>query len=425
MKNFAMLALAFVLALAPAALPQNQGGGGGGGGNNQGGDAGGGGNRGSRSQGGGQGDTNRNDPFSQQQQQSPFEQQQRPLYLSGQVMIAGGGPVPEPVTIERICDGRSIPEAYTDSKGRFSFEVGGNLSLAISDASVGGGAFSPTGRIQPGNFGGAFRTGRSGGGGLGMVDLAGCELRAVLPGYRSDMIQLGRRSVFDRPDVGIIFLHPLAGFRGAVVSATNLAAPKKARKEYEKALKEMRKKRPNAEKAAKSLEKAVEEYPRYAAAWTMLGQARMKLNNNTGAAEAFEKAIEADPKYLKPYPSLIELTSGRQDWQRTSELCRAALELNPAQTQFRYLQAVADFSRGDYEAVEEIANFIQSGQDAKHYPQTHQMMGHILSQRGAFDAAAREFRQYLTLNPNASSGPAIKKRLMEWEVLGVIDPAAQ
>src|SRR5262245_8418685 len=43
----------------------------------------------------------------------------RPAYLSGKVQMDDGSAPPEPVVIERVCNGHPRAEGYTDSKGRF------------------------------------------------------------------------------------------------------------------------------------------------------------------------------------------------------------------------------------------------------------------------------------------------------------------
>src|SRR5262249_57564148 len=60
------------------------------------------------------------------QNQTQFPEMQRPIFLSGKVMLDDGTPPPETVVIERICNGNPRPEAYTDSKGRFSFQLPNN-----------------------------------------------------------------------------------------------------------------------------------------------------------------------------------------------------------------------------------------------------------------------------------------------------------
>src|SRR5438105_12789379 len=60
----------------------------------------------------------------------------RGIFLSGKVMMDDGTAPPEPVRIERICSGGAPrAEAYTDSKGRFSFQLGQNTGSITQDAS--------------------------------------------------------------------------------------------------------------------------------------------------------------------------------------------------------------------------------------------------------------------------------------------------
>ncbi|HZU32310.1 MAG TPA: hypothetical protein VFB79_14430, partial [Candidatus Angelobacter sp.] len=51
----------------------------------------------------------------------------QPIFISGKVMLEGGGTLAEPVAIERICNGVTRREGYTDFKGQFSFQMGTNV----------------------------------------------------------------------------------------------------------------------------------------------------------------------------------------------------------------------------------------------------------------------------------------------------------
>ena len=94
MSRKSILLLSFVLSVAMIA-PAQQGGGGRGGGGDTGGNTGG--NTGGRGQGGNQGGGNQqDDPFGQQN--DPFgqqRQQDRPIFLSGQVLLDDGNPPSE------------------------------------------------------------------------------------------------------------------------------------------------------------------------------------------------------------------------------------------------------------------------------------------------------------------------------------------
>src|SRR5262249_8687766 len=100
--------------------------------------------------------------------------------------------------------------------------------------------------------------------------------RAALPGFRSDVVNLGGRRAFDNPDVGTIVLHRLANVEGVTISAVSLQAPKDAKKAYDKGHDLLKKKKiPEAEK---ELDKAVQIYPKYSTAWFELGRIRESRN---------------------------------------------------------------------------------------------------------------------------------------------------
>src|SRR5947208_3179859 len=108
------------------------------------------------------------------------EQQARPIFLSGKVMLDDGMPPADSVVIERVCNGNPRAEAYTDSKGRFSFQLGQNQGMmqdaSMSSASDGG--FGGLGNQGP-NRGGLGQPGGGLGGsrgGLSERDLMGCEI---------------------------------------------------------------------------------------------------------------------------------------------------------------------------------------------------------------------------------------------------------
>ncbi len=367
------------------------------------------------------GNTNnrQNDPFGRQQ--DPFANQMRPLYLHGRVVTDDGLPPSEPVVVKRVCQGNSYPEGYTDSKGRFSFQVGGDLSMLTTDASVSGAGISP---------GSAF-----GGGsydqqcvrevGMGRFDLSSSTLRAELSGYRSDDVQLGMYSTMGNNDVGVIVLHRLDGLLGDVVSALTLAAPKGAQKAYQGGLREMRKKKPNYKKGIAQFEKAVKQYPKFAAAWAAMGDAKLASNDKEGAKAAYGQAVEHDPKYLKPYEPLIQMAVSQNDWEGLESLGSAYLELNPNAGNVRFYTAVAALNSGKTDKAEEMVLAMRAGDNSNQFPQSYQIMGLIHEQRAEFEKAAEQYRSFMKVSGDLSSQNAqeVKRKLHEWEMLGVIQKA--
>lgn len=423
-----MALLACLLMGTVAVWAQGQGGGGGGGGSTRGTTGGSGGSTqgsgGSSSQGQSQGtfgnQRQSNDPFGQNQ--NPFGvQQQRPLYVHGKVVTNDGLPPQEPVVVQRVCMGNTYPEGYTDTKGRFSFQVGGDIAMLTTDASVSGAGLS--GGIGPG---GTYTTEGIRQVGPGRFDLSACILRAELSGYRSDDLQLGMYSVMGNNDVGVITLYRLDGLVGSVVSALTLQAPKNAQKAYQNGLREMRKKKPNYKKSITQLEKAVQAYPQFAAAWAAMGDAKLGIDDQSGARDAFAKAVDADPDYLKPYEPLIRMAVEDKDWAGMETLGNAYLKLNPNAGNVRFLTAVAALNAGKHDQAEEMVLAMRANDSGQRFPQSYQIMGLIHEQRADFEKAADQYRTFVEISnePESQNVKQIKRKLHDWEKLGVIPKSA-
>jgi hypothetical protein len=166
-------------------------------------------------------------------------QMSRPYIIQGTVRMEEGGPVSRRVVIQRVCGGNPIREGYTDSGGYFSFEAGRNMAM-LQDAATDS-AMLPSTQGPPGvatgpygNPGGAY-TGMniSSGQAITAETLMMCDIRAELPGYRSDEVELADKVHDFIIDVGTIILHPIGKKEGTVVSVTSLKAPKNAKKAME------------------------------------------------------------------------------------------------------------------------------------------------------------------------------------------------
>lgn len=335
---------------------------------------------------------------------APLGAQFRQLYLSGKVVMQDGSAPPEPVIIRLYCPSGRQPEAYTNAEGAFNFPVGGSQSRRVVDAS----------RRVPGASVGASGSDQS------FVRMTDCELRAHLPGYLSSVIHLGRRSVFESPDVGTLVLRPADKSDDALVSVNTLAAPPKAQKAYGKARKEMAKEKPNRGKAVKQLRAAVKEYPRFAAAWNLLGQARVGEGNLEEARQAFLQAAEADPRFAPPRLALalMELQQGR--YAETLRLTDEVLAVAPNLAEAHYYRAVACSALGKLEETETSARAVIAGRDAERYPRARFLLGNVLAQRGDLSGAAEEFQRFIEIEPNSRAAEAVRSQLAQWKTEGLL-----
>ena len=135
--------------------------------------------------------------------------------------------------------------------------------------------------------------------------LFGCEIRAALAGFRSDNVPLMNIHYLDNPDIGTIILHRVAKVDGLTVSATLALAPKDAKKAFEKGQEALGKRNPD--EAQKNFQKAVEIYPRHAAAWFELGKIQEQRDHTEEARKAYEQSIGADSKYVPPHQRLAAM----------------------------------------------------------------------------------------------------------------------
>lgn len=325
-----------------------------------------------------------------------------PMLLTGKVTLNDGTIPPEPVRIERVCNGlRPHPEGFTDSKGRFSITLGQETDI-MPDAS----------ETESRNI-------ATGGGSLGGIresDLMNCELRAVLPGFTSDTISLATRRYLDNPDVGTIVLHRLSNVEGLTISATSALAPKDARKAYEKALEDLKKNK--LDDAQKSLEKAVSVYPKYAVAWFDLGRLHEQRDHADQARNAYGQAIAADAKYINPYERLYLMDAKEQKWKEVAENSDHVLHLNPYDFPGAYYyNAVANLELGNLDAAEKSGREAVKQDTLHQNPRTSYVLGIILAKKGEFAPAADLLRAYLQADPAAKDAGEVRQQLAQIEKL--------
>ena len=343
-----------------------------------------------------------------------------PVPISGRVMLDDGGPPPESVVIERVCNGVFRAEGYTDQKGYFSIDLGMDQAV-MQDASTGGRLFNDMGTRVPGQ---SQMSSGLGGGAMSGQRYMNCDLRANLPGYRSQVVSLANRRVMDSPDVGTIFLHRLGHAEGRIISAISLAAPKDARKAFEKGSDLARKNK--LDDAMKNYQKAVDVYPKYAAAWFELGKLQAAKGQPDAAHQSFDAAIEADPKYLNPYLELSRLALGAKNWRELADVTGRAVKLDPFDYPQQFLfNSVANYNLRNMDAAEKSARAAEKLDTEHRYPQVSHLLGIILAQHQDFTGAAGEMRNYLKFAPGAQDAATVRGQLDQLEKLAAESAPAQ
>ncbi len=326
----------------------------------------------------------------------------RDYFLYGKVILDDGAPPSPDIRIERVCNGRPHLETYTDAKGRFSIQLGAPNPDIDTDA-------ADNGNPMPGRFNQSIGRGMS----PGMGPYWNCELRAAYPGYTSDVLNLATLQPFDS-QVGTIVLHRIGGVKASTISVTSALAPKRAQKDYEKAMDLIAKHK--YEEAEKRLLAATAAYPKYAVAWYELGRLQARENRLDAARQSFQAAIAADSHYMSPYDQLAGIAAQQKRWEEAVKYSSEVISANPDAFPSSYwYNAVANYELKNTAAAEKSARELVKIDTLHEYPQAERMLAGLLLDKADYSDSAQHLRAYLNLVPNASDAAQLRQTLSKIE----------
>lgn len=327
----------------------------------------------------------------------------RAVFVAGRVMISGGAAAPDHILIERVCNGMVRREGYTDSRGEFQFELGRNqqerdASQDDSDRMV------------------TTRAGRASISGGSQIRFDGCELRASVPGFASNTVSMRVENDASVVHVPPIVLTRIAGVEGATVSLTSMSAPSEARKAYEKGRKAGGEKK--FDEAVKELNKAVEIYPQYAIAWSLMGEIHRLQNQFDLAKKEYRQALAADAKFVSPYFGLAAMAIVENKWEDAAQLTDQLIALNPfAYPMAYFFNAAANYNLGKLDVAEQSARKFQQRDTAHSRPDIALLLGNILAGKHKYAEAAQLYRDFLAAKPDAPNAEDVRKEAQRLEGL--------
>jgi tetratricopeptide (TPR) repeat protein len=327
-----------------------------------------------------------------------FPRDNRVLMLQGKIVLDDGNIPRDPVTIERVCGTYVYKEGYTNSRGEYSVQLGSNTGV-ILDASQNGDTLNSsvsaqglTSDVSPN----------------AMWD---CELRAALAGYHSESVSLANQRNLDSHVINLV-LHYLGDVKGSNTSATSAQAPKDAQKAYDRGGAAVKASKPDD--AQKELLKAVEIYPRYAAAWFELGQLYERRSHVPEAKDAYNHALGADGNYVGPYEKLYQLAFKENNWQQAADISGKLLALNPYDyADAYYYNSWANLQLGKLDAAERSAREAVKAKPPKFDVRSHYSLGLILGQKGDYPGAVVELRAFLEGAPNSPDRARIEEMILQ------------
>jgi tetratricopeptide (TPR) repeat protein len=337
---------------------------------------------------------------------------ERAVFFSGEVALEDGTNPPEAVLIQRVCKGIAKDEAWTDSKGRFSFKV----SAGGSDSTTGDAAqITPDKDLsRPIGNSSVYSNPIT-------AALRDCEVHAVLAGFWSERVSIALKNTLDSTRIGRLVLHPVTRGEALTVSATTLAAPSNAKKAYEKGMLAMHEQKLDV--AAVEFAKAVAAYPKFAAAWFELGVLRQGKNDVAGAVQAWKQALESDGKYVRPYEALTALAERQQNWADVEKYSHDWILLDAEDFPAAYLYHAVSSARLDKvdQAEHSAREGIRLDKDHK-IARLSYVLGLILMQKHEYTESAKCFRTCLELAPNAKDAPVVREELTKLEAAASAPP---
>jgi len=209
-------------------------------------------------------------------------------------------------------------------------------------------------------------------------------------------------------------LPPLSLVHSPTVTPTSLQIPAKARKEYADACAALKDKK--IENVEKHLRKAVQEYPKYSAAWVTLGQVLAAQQQTEEARSACSQGSTADSSYVPAYLCLADIAAREKAWDEVLKLSSRALEVDPATNAVAYeynaaanlrVNKLADAEKSALRALEIDKNNSE--------PRVHFVLAQIYEAKGDRENEAAQLREYLKFASNPDDVTMVKQYLSELE----------
>ena len=212
----------------------------------------------------------------------------------------------------------------------------------------------------------------------------------------------------------IVALSPIdkpAANLSALPALTDQAAPKNARKEFEKGSRAWRENKPK--EARRHLQKAVDEYPCYARARATLAEVDLAEHKLESAEAGYKQAIHCDGTYSDAFYQLARLYMAEKRPADSEAILRQALRLSPSAWLLHYQLGTAQFALGEYR--EASLDFLTAQSLHPDMPaEFHIKLAFIYLKMAEYAKALAEIDTYLRLSPEgpyAASAKRISEKL--------------
>jgi len=188
----------------------------------------------------------------------------------------------------------------------------------------------------------------------------------------------------------------------SMVHVTDLNVPLKARENFDKGTEALSSNQ--LQQARDYFEKAIHEYPEYAAAYNNLGIAWLREGKTEEGSTALRKAISLNPHLISAFRNLAGLTFKEGKLPETEDLLSRSLVDDPSDAEGLALLSKVQLARGKMD--EAIANAKKvHAQPHEKYAFVHFIAASAFNAQGQDHQAIREYKTFLKEAPNHSSAP--------------------
>jgi len=199
--------------------------------------------------------------------------------------------------------------------------------------------------------------------------------------------------------------------RRQAVTATQLAIPEKAMKDYADARKALS--RHDGQAAARSLEHAVELAPGFAGAWNELGTIAYQTGRYRRAAECFRRALEADPGAFEPLVNLGGVLISLHELEEALDDNLRAVLRRPNDPLANSQLGLTYFEVGNYDlALKYLTRTVSL--DPAHFSKPQLVMAEIHLRRHDRRAAADDLENFLKYHPEWPQAAKMRADMEEW-----------
>jgi len=210
------------------------------------------------------------------------------------------------------------------------------------------------------------------------------------------------------------FLPPLNGLASASVKVSDLQVPASAKRDHDDGCLDLAKGKTSG--AEKHFRKAVRLWPKYSAAWVVLGQLLEAQQKPEAAMDACSRPLTTESNYLPAFLCLADISARAQDWHKVLSLSTRALALNSTTVAVSYdYNAAANFHLHNLSEAEKSALRAAEIDKSNIDPRVHFLLAQIYEAKGDRISEASQLREYLKYANDPNDVSMVKKYLSEIE----------